>query len=34
MEKHNGSVSAKSHLGAGAEFLLLLPVEQKSKVKK
>lgn len=28
MEKHSGLVSAKSRPGAGAEFLLLLPVEQ------
>lgn len=29
IEKHNGLVSAKSNPGEGAEFLLLLPVEQK-----
>jgi PAS domain S-box-containing protein len=28
MEKHHGLVSAKSYLGKGAEFLLLLPVKQ------
>jgi len=30
IEKHNGLVHAKSHPGGGAEFLLLLPIEQQN----
>jgi PAS domain S-box-containing protein len=29
MDKHNGLVSAKSHAGQGAEFLLLFPIDQR-----
>jgi two-component system CheB/CheR fusion protein len=32
VEKHKSLVSAKSHPGGGAEFLLLLPVEQEKSV--
>lgn len=31
MDKHNGLVSAKSHSGHGAEFLLLFPIEQEKR---
>jgi signal transduction histidine kinase len=29
VERHNGSISAKSKLGEGATFIVILPIDQR-----